>query len=57
MAQFSFRLPDEMKEKLEEIAKEERRSVSFILKDAIEYYLRGKEPVNAIAEADSNAAE
>ena len=57
MAQFSFRLPDEMKEELEEIAKKERRSVSFILKDAIEFYLKGKEPVNADADAVSNAAE
>lgn len=34
----SIYLPDEMKEKLEEIAKEDERSVSYVIKKAIEYY-------------------
>jgi predicted DNA-binding protein len=39
MAQLSIRVPDEMKEELEKIAKEERRSVAFIVKEAIQQYL------------------
>ena len=39
MAQLSIRVPDEMKEELEVIAKEERRSVAFIVKEAIQQYL------------------
>lgn len=38
MAQLSLRLPDEMKEKLEEIAKKDDRSLSYVIKKAIEYY-------------------
>jgi len=39
MAQLSLRLSDEIREKLEEIAKKDDRSLSYIIKKAIEYYL------------------
>ncbi len=40
MAQFSIRIPDEMKEELEKIASKNERSLSFIVKKAIEQYLK-----------------
>ena len=39
MAQLSIRVPDEMKEELERIATEDRRSVAFVVKEAIQKYL------------------
>ena len=39
MTQLSIRVPDEMKKELEEIAEKDSRSVSFIVKKAIEDYL------------------
>lgn len=38
-AQLSVRISDEMKERLEKAAQEDRRSVSFVVKEAIQKYL------------------
>lgn len=38
MAQLSVRVPDDMKERLEEEATKDRRSVAFIVKEAIQNY-------------------
>ena len=49
MTQLSIRVPDEMKKELEEIAEKDSRSVSFIVKKAIEDYLnqqKGEEEEN-----------
>ena len=40
---FTIRLPPEILDKLEEIAKEEERSISSIIRQAIKRYLRERE--------------
>lgn len=39
MAQLCVRVPDEMKEELEKAASADKRSVAFIVKEAIQEYL------------------
>lgn len=46
MAQLSIRVPDEMKEELEQIATANRRSVAFLVKEAIEDWLKQHQITN-----------
>lgn len=57
MAQVCCRIPDENREKLEKIAAADRRSLSFVINDAIEFYLSKVEKVEAEEDRNSNAAE
>lgn len=45
MAKMSINLPDEMKEAIKVAAKKEDRDMSWIVKKAIEQYIRGLEDV------------
>ena len=42
MAQLSVRVPDEMKAQLEKIALADKRSVAFVVKEAIQQFLDGQ---------------
>lgn len=53
MAQLNVRIPDEMKVKLEKRAESCRRSVAFIVRDAIEAYFNQLEDIDRPEEKEN----
>lgn len=43
MKQISASIPDDLKEKLEELAKEKERSVSWMIREILQNYFENKE--------------
>ena len=50
MAQITVRIPDEDKERLEKIAQEEDRNLSWAVRKAIQHFIDGR--VKCVAEED-----
>lgn len=50
MAQINIRIPDEDKIKLEQIAQEEDRNISWLVRKAIQMYLEGRQTIEIIEE-------